>query len=318
MMDKALIIELILYTLGGLLYAVVFYFFSLALATYCVYTATLVRKNKKKWGREVSSQEPDHLQMDAEGMEWHAQHVDKKQDVHIVNEGLNLYGEYYDFGSDKCMILLSGRTESLRYGYYFSKPYSESGFNILVIDPRAHGLSDGKYNTVGFEEYKDALAWARYVHDEHHNETVVFHGICIGSAGAMYAITSPDCPDYVKGMAAEGMFVNFGESMKNHIREQDKMYFPVMQFLNMWMYLHTKHTMYYGPIDVIGKMDKKLLMIHSKKDQYSSFENAEKLFAMCPSTDKTLEVYETGGHSMLRYTDREKYDNAVKAFAAKF
>lgn len=319
-MDTALIIELTLYTIGGLLYAVFFYFFAAAIATYCVYTATLVRGSKKKWARGTSAPEPERQQMDAEGLEWQAPHAEKKQDVHIVNAGLNLYGEYYDFGSDKCVIVLSGRTENLQYGYYFAKPYYECGFNVLVIDPRAHGLSDGKYNTIGFEEHKDALAWARYLHDEHGVQTIVFHGICIGSAGAMYAITSPECPDYIKGMAGEGMFINFGESMKRHLIEQEKDRFPVMQFLNAWMYLFTRHTMKTGPIDYIEKMsvDKKLLMLHSKKDQYSDYQNAQKLFALCPCTDKTFETFEEGGHSMLRYVAREKYDDAVRAFASKF
>ena len=31
--------------------------------------------------------------------------VDKKTDVHIVRDGINLYGEFYNFGSDKCVMI---------------------------------------------------------------------------------------------------------------------------------------------------------------------------------------------------------------------
>ena len=55
-------------------------------------------------------------------------------------------------------------------------------------------------------------------------------------------------------------------------------------------------------------------MIHSKKDEFSTIDNAEKMFASCPSEQKTLVKYEYGAHSMLRLTDTEKYDSAIKKF----
>ena len=122
-----------------------------------IYTKTLRRQSKDHWGRFPSDNSPLHLQMDGSGMDWHYANLDKKTDVHITRDGLNLYGEFYDFGSDKCAMILSGRTESLRYGYYFAQPYAKAGLSILVVDPRAHGLSDGQDNTLGFEESKDDL-----------------------------------------------------------------------------------------------------------------------------------------------------------------
>ena len=73
-----------------------------------------------------------------------------------------------------------------------------------------------------------------------------------------------------------------------------------------------------GPIDYIPKMDKPLLMIQSKMDTYSTPENAKKLFDACPSEHKSIVWYDKGGHSQLRLTDTEKYDNAVKEFLNKY
>jgi len=297
-----------------LLFFLVGHIFSSMYAAHCIYTATLKRKDKEQWGRTVPIPTEQSLQMDAEGMQWQKEHDAYKQDVHIVRDGLNLYGEYYDFGSDKAVMILSGRTESLRYGYYFARPYSSSGFNVLVVDSRAHGLSDGVYNTVGFEESKDVIAWTKYLQDEHKVKTLVFHGICIGAAAGMLAITSPDCSEAVKGIVTEGMFVNFGESMKNHLIERKRLIFPVLQCVDWWMKHYTGHSMMRGPIDVIGTMDKPILMIQSKKDKYSTPENAEKLFMKCPSLHKSLLWYETGDHSMLRITDTVKYDSAISAY----
>ncbi len=280
---------------------------------YIIYVMHLKRTKKTKWTRACSEATHDHLEMYDAGMAWSLEHAEKKQDVHIVSEGLNLYGEFFDFGSDKTVILVAGRTEGLCYNYYFARPYGECGFNVLTVDNRAHGHSEGKYNTVGFEEHKDLLNWAKYVHENHHSQRVIFHGICIGSAGSLYALTSDGCPDYIQGIVADGMYPNFWESFRNHMIELKKPMYG-LPFINGWMKLLTGHSMRYGPIDVIEKLDRPILMLHGKQDLYSLPSEAERLFAKCGSQNKRIVWFEEGTHSMLRYADPEKYDRAIKAF----
>lgn len=300
--------------IGFLLFSLSFYLFTVIFAANRIFHGTLVRKNKEQWGRTISLVNDLTLRMDAEGQEWQQEHAAYKIDVHIVRDGCNLYGEYYRMGGDKAVIILSGRTESLRYGYYFARPYSKAGYNVLVIDPRAHGLSDGRYNTLGFEESIDALAWTRLLQEQYGVNTVVFHGICIGAAGGMLAITSPDCPACVKGLVTEGMFVNFRESMKNHLIERKRLMFPVLPCIDFWFKRHTGHSMAKGPVDVIGRMDKPLLMLQGQMDRYSTPHNAARLYELCPSAQKEIVYFDTGDHSMLRVTDTAKYDGAVTAF----
>jgi alpha-beta hydrolase superfamily lysophospholipase len=283
-------------------------------AGYLIFKKTLTRQTKDDWGRRVSEETPNMLEMDRQGMAWHEANIDKKQDVHIVNNGMNLYGEFYDFGSKNAVMILSGRTESLRYGYFFAAPYAKAGFSVLVVDPRGHGWSDGKYNTVGHEESKDQKAWARFLQETYGIENLVFHGICIGAAGGMLAITSDDCPTCVKALVTEGMFPNFWQSMRNHVIERKRLMPFVMFFIDFWFQHYTGHTMRKGPIDVIGKMDKPLLMLQSKEDPYSTAEYAQKMFDLCPSEKKTLHYFETGGHSLMRLLHTEEYDAAIAAF----
>ncbi len=305
----------LLWVLGGLLLSgLLLWIVSFFVASYFVYDRTLRRRSEEQWGRHPSEMSEEHLKMDAEGMRWQEKHAACKHDVHILHNGLNLYGEYYDLGYDRCVMILSGRTESLRYGYYFASPYAAAGYNVLVFDPRAHGLSDGVFNTVGFEESGDALAWAAYLHDELGMRSILFHGICIGAAGGMLAITREDCPDYIEGLVADGMFANFGESMKNHLIERKKPVRVMYRLINGWMKHYTGHSMDHGPIDVIHKMNKPLLMLYSREDLYSRPDFAKKLFDLAASKQKKLVWFEHGAHSMLRLTDTKKYDEAITAF----
>lgn len=305
---------IILTSTALVLFGILMWPFSHFVASKCVYDATLRRKSKDKWARDPDDLDGDSLKMQLEGYEWQAAHAEYKKDVHIVNDGLNLYGEYYDMGHDRCVMILSGRTESLTYGYYFAQPYAAAGWNILVFDPRAHGLSDGEFNTVGFEESKDTLAWARFLHDEQGVRSILFHGICIGAAGGTLAMTSENCPDYIDGIVIDGMFANFGESMKNHLIERKKPIFMLYRMIDMWMKHYTGHSMDYGPINVIEKMHKPMLMLYGKEDLYSLPEYSQELFDMAGSKQKKLVWFEHGAHSMLRVTNPEQYDNAIREF----
>ncbi len=314
MSDKIIAIIII----GFAASCVAFYFINMFVAGKIIIDLTLVRKDGEHWGRALSPDAPPkQKEMYAIGASWSEANKAFKKDVHIVNEGLNLYGEYYDFGADKAVMILSGRTESLIYGYYFAIPYAKAGFNVLVFDPRSHGLSDGKYNTVGFDESKDAVAWASFLEKEQGVKSIVFHGICIGSAAGMLAITSESCPKAVTAMVTEGMFANFRYSMINHFKERNCNFPTLMFFTDYWFKRYTGHSMKKGPIDRIGSLNKPILMLQSKKDPYSTHQKASLLFERCGSNDKTLVLFEEGGHSMLRITDTEKYDNAISEFIAR-
>jgi len=279
-----------------------------------VYVMHLKRTKKEKWSRACSSDDPTQVKMYNEGKEWIARFLDKRNDVHIVNDGLNLYGEFFDFGSNKTAIIVSGRTEALEYSYYFSKPYIESGCNVLFIDQRAHGKSDGKYNTVGFEEHKDLIAWIEYLQKNHHTESVYLHGICIGAACCVYALTADYRPECVKGLVVEGMYPTFYETFKNHMIELKKPLYPGLPMINMMMKLHTGHSMKDGPISKVEDLKTPILMIHGKEDAYSLKEHASEMYEKCGSEKKSIVWFERGAHSMLRPVDPEKYDTAVVSF----
>ena len=294
---------------------VIMWIASFFVASRCVYTATLRRGKKEKWSREMPRDiDPQQIPMYLAGQKWSQDHAQNKIDVHVCRDGVNLYGEYYDLGNKKCVMVLSGRTESLKYGYYFGIPYAERGYNVLVVDPRAHGLSEGEFNTVGFEESLDDVEWVKMLVDDFGMESIVFHGICIGAAGGMLALTSGRLSERVQGIVTEGMFANFGESMKNHMIEKRHSTFITYPLINAWMKRYTGHSMDFGPIDVIHKLNKPLLMLHSCEDIYSTPEYAQKLFDTAGCENKRLVWFEHGKHSMLRITDTQKYDSAIGEF----
>ena len=278
-----------------------------------VYKKELVRTDKSKWNRECSAPDnEEQVRMHNTGLDWAEPFKENIKEVKIVNEGLNLYGEFFDFGFNKCAILLQGRTESLLYCYYYAKPYKEAGFNILVVDSRAHGNSDGIYNCVGLKEYKDIIKWAEYLHDELNQEEIIMHGICIGASTALYA--SHFGPDYIKGVITDGMYINFYETFKNHMIVDHRPIFPFLMEIAFIMKMKAHVNIKKGPIDIIDKYHKPILFLYSKEDKFSLPNKSEILFNKCGSQNKKIVWFDKGAHSHIRINNTDKYDESIKEF----
>ena len=280
--------------------------------------ATLLRRNKPgKWDRGISfPEDEEYCRMHDIGIAWGEKYKDCIREVAIESDGLRLVGEYFDFGGSSAALIIAGRTECLLYSYFFAEPFRRAGRNVLVIDNRAHGLSEGKVSCLGYREYRDILGWCRLLHDDLHNERVFLHGICIGSSTALFALTAPDCPDYIEGMSCEGMYTSFYRSFDKHmdLDRPEKKKFPVVQEVMLWIRLCSHaNVVTDGPYKRIEKLRKPILMLHSREDPYSTPDQAEYLYAHC-TAPKKLAWFPHGAHSRIRINDMQNYDDAITGF----
>ena len=280
-----------------------------------IYVILLVRTRKGKWTRKCSlPNDPEIKRMFDEGMDWEQTHRACKREVEVTSDGYRLFGEYFDFGYDRAAIIIAGRTETLLYSYYFAEPYRASGCNVLVIDNRSHGKSEGRISSLGYKEHRDILRWSKMLHDDFGNKQVFLHGVCIGASNALFALTSDDCPDYMAGMVAEGMFTTFYESLMHHIKEAHQPVQPALEEIRGDIRLFSGYDIKRdGPIFRIHKLKKPILMLQSKEDKYSLPERAKALYGKC-SAPKKLIYFEKGAHSHIKINASAKYDNVVVDF----
>ena len=281
-----------------------------------VYYEQLVRTSPEKWGRCCSAPEnEEHMAMWNSGVEWATQNKAFMKEVSVENDGLKLYGELYDFGSDRCVVILPGRCESLMYSYYFASPYQAAGMNVLVVDSRCHGKSDGKYSSVGLYESRDLLIWLKHIEKTFNIREFWLHGVCIGSAAAFLAAINKDCPETVKGVVTEGCFVDFRETFKQHMIYEKKPPFPILDLVMYNLKKYAKvNVLKDSPLRAVPKLKCRALFLYGKQDVFSLPHKSQILFDACGSADKKLIWFDKGGHSHLRINNTEKYDNAIIDF----
>ena len=311
--------HILLIVLGGLivLISILFPF----ILSYLLYEIHMVRTKPSKWDRKCSApKNEEQVKMWNDGLSFVSQFKDNIKEVHIQNDGLNLYGEYVDVGANRCVILLGGRCECLYYAYYYAKPYLENNCNVLVIDQRAHGKSEGKINTVGFNESNDLIKWAEYIHDTFNLKEIYLHGTCIGAATSIHALAKENCPKYITKLITDGVYTTYYDTFKLHMVEQNRPLWPALDLCFVFYKLCAKiDAKKIGPINLVEKIDENVsvMMISGLKDKYVSPEKTKKMYDLLKCKNKEYHYLKEGNHSHLRINQIEEYDQLVIDFIGK-
>lgn len=304
--------------LGLLGFGIISYFALTFMISVIIYRSLFVRTDPEKWARHVSWDDPELKTMFAEGEKWGQIHDKYRKTLTINSEGFKLVAEYFDFGFKRTVIIIPGRSESGTYSYYFAEPYRKSGFNVLAVDNRCHGLSEGKYNTLGVKEHKDLINWTNYLHNEFGIDEVIVHGICIGSATAIIALTRDCCSPYLKGMIAEGTYTTFKEIFINQLKKRKKPTWPhTGEVLGLVSCKAGTNVLKYSPINLIDKVKVPVLFLYSKQDSFAKPDKSIELFNKVTS-EKRLVWFDKGEHSHIRINNTEKYDSSIEQFLKDF
>ena len=124
---------------------------------------------------------------------WRAQ---EPEDIFLPSfDGLRLHGQLVQQPESKGTILLfHGYRSSWAIDFSIVLPYYYSlGYDLLVVDERAHGQSEGDYITFGVHERRDVVTWAQYA-AMHFGPAhpLILDGLSMGAATVMLA--APKAP----------------------------------------------------------------------------------------------------------------------------
>ncbi len=127
-------------------------------------------------------------------------------------DGTTLHGYYYDEGSGITAIFLP-RFNQDGTGDFLLGPWlnAATGCNILLPDPRAHGLSGGEFYSYGYREAEDLTAWMDWADEALGEQTFLLCGECSGANAILFAAASGGLDGRAAFAVAESPFASFRE-----------------------------------------------------------------------------------------------------------
>lgn len=242
----------------------------------------------------------------------------------IINsfDGLKLSGIFLKTKnkSDKTVICFHGYTGNGENDFAsLARFYHKNNINVLIVDDRAHGKSEGKYIGFGVLDRFDALSWINYIVEKTgENSKIFLHGISMGGATVLMS-AGLQIPENVKAIIADCAFTSV-YGIFSHILKQEYHIpkFPVL-FLTEFM---TRIRAGYGYKDVntteiLSKTKLPVLFIHGELDNFVPLSMSKKNYNVC-SSDKKLFIVKGADHAESYYIDRAGYEAVVAEFIQKY
>lgn len=187
-------------------------------------------------------------------------------------DGLKLYGRYLKNGeSKKTVMLFHGYRSCGEKDFSGSfRHYVESGFNVLLVDQRAHGKSEGKLITFGVKESRDVISWLDFILKTYGDDKEIFIiGLSMGAATVKFSARY-NMPDNVKGIVADCGF-NSPEKIIRKVAKQNFRIngFLLMPALNLLCILFGKFSVYgVSSEETLKNLKIPILFIHGTADDF--------------------------------------------------
>ena len=229
---------------------------------------------------------------------------------------LKLYGRYYHI-TDRApvIILLHGyRGSTLRDCSGNFMLAHRLGFNILAVEQRGHGRSDGTAITFGILERFDCVAWANYAANYlSKGEPIVLSGLSMGAATVLMA-AELSLPKEVVGILADCPYSSPKQIIKKVCK--DRMISPnlIYPFVALGAKLFGRFNLASSTaVDAIVNTKIPILLYHGEDDRFVPHEMSQAIYAANPDFCE-LHTFPIAGHGLCYIADPIRYEKVTYNF----
>lgn len=240
------------------------------------------------------------------------------EDLYITSEdGLKLHATYFPCeGSKKVVICFHGYTSEGMNDYStLAIFYAQNGYNLLLVDERAHGKSEGTYIGFGCLDRRDAKLWIEEMIKKHGEDCkILLHGDSMGGATVLMT-TGLELPPQVKAAVSDCAFTSAWEVFSFVLKSMYHLpAFPIMQISNWMIKRKAGYELDECNARVeVAKAKIPILFIHGEADTFVPCSMVHELYAAC-KTDKKLVIVEGAAHVESCYRDEALYQGAIESF----
>ena len=211
-----------------------------------------------------------------------------------------------------CVIFLHGITTNKGLFLHEAEQFKTWGYNVLLIDFRAHGASEGKKSSFGYKEADEAEKAFRFARSKG-NRDIIFYGSSLGSVVIMKAIAE-------KRIAPTAIIADmpFG-SLQDHLKARARVLgFPSQPFaflVTLWIGIENGYNGFgLQAYQYSKKVNCPVLLQWGDKDMYVTENEINRIYKNLESPRKKMIVYPGANHESLLKYDPVSWQQNVKLF----
>lgn len=241
----------------------------------------------------------------------------RKNEVVITSfDGLKLCGAAIESnpGAKHWALLVHGYTGSRAVSTQFIDLFTEEGYNVLLIDQRRHGRSEGRFTTYGYYEKHDVQAWVRWLTEEYGEDLVIgLHGQSLGGGTVLEYLSIAD--PQVKLVIADCPYSDLTDLMRHQLTRLNKI--PSVPFLS-WVNARIRSKAGFSldqvsPIRAVRNSSLPVMFIHGTKDNYVPTRMSIEMFE-AKAEPKKLLLIEGAVHANAYHVNPGQYREGVHSF----
>ena len=220
----------------------------------------------------------------------------------------------------KWVILVHGYGKQGAAMNAFAEPYLAQGMDVLIVDQRTAGDSEGDWLTMGVAEAKDLAIWTQEIAKTNANAQITLHGVSMGAATVMLSAALPDTAN-VSAIIEDCGYGNIADVFATLMYAYGSEFgLSGVDYYELFDDVATVAKIFDGgydvtdaaPIDSIAAVTVPSLFIHGADDGVIPSNVADALYNKSGASNKTKLIIEGAGHAQSIELDTEAYFAAVK------
>lgn len=206
------------------------------------------------------------------------------------------------------------------FNFQFVKIFYDLGFNILMIDQRGYGLSEGKYTSLGYKERLDIKEWINFLVDRHPDCQIATWGVSMGAVSVLLAC-GEDLPSNLKLCIADCPFDSIYDLFKylsGHMIGLPS--FLSTYILNgMCIIARVIHgtSLNFSVENHLKKAKVPILFFHGDEDTFVPYKSSKNMYTSYKNYKKIV-IAKYAPHCLSVILIYDKYIKHIKDFTRKF
>ncbi|MBI4149572.1 alpha/beta fold hydrolase [Candidatus Woesearchaeota archaeon] len=227
-------------------------------------------------------------------------------------DGLRIAAWLIPHNSSKGIIVVHGypfdKSDTANLSYFLARDY-----NLLLIDLRNSGGSEGSITTFGFSEWRDILGGVAYLQERGISDIGVL-GFSLGGASALLAL--PHTAD-IKAVVADSAFADVQLLMHDSFSRWGAFQKPMAFLAAGWVrILGNFDPAAASPAQSLSGSSVPVFIIHEQDDSYVSLKHARLLSQASPAA--RLWVPNGSRHALAHDDFTEEYEQRVRTFFQEY